>query len=126
MVRTVIGEARDDGHLMITGLGEAPSRGVRKGEIVDFENAMACVRDALQIAEESAHVMVGTVHLVISGGHIKSLVNRGSVPIMNSRHEATDADVQHVMDTARTVSLPPCEVKSNRAVLIFSSLSAMS
>lgn len=107
MVRTVIGEARDDGHLMITGLGESPSRGVRKGEIVDFENAMACVRSALQVAEESGHVMIGSVHLVISGGHIKSLINRGSVPIMNSRHEVTGSDVEHVMNTARAVSLPP-------------------
>jgi len=107
MVRTVIGEARDDGHLMITGLGESPSRGVRKGEIVDFDNAMACVRSALQVAEESGHVLIGNVHLVISGGHIKSLINRGSVPIMNSRHEVTGSDVEHVMNTARAVSLPP-------------------
>jgi cell division protein FtsA len=107
MVRAVIGESRDDGHLMITGLGECPSRGVRKGEIVDFDNALACVREALQLAEENGRVIINQVHLVVSGGHIMSLVNRGSVPIMNSRKEITDSDIDHVLATARAVSLSP-------------------
>lgn len=105
-VRAVIGESRDDGHLMITGLGEGPSRGVRKGEIVDFDNAMACVRAALQAAEENTRVIINAVHLLVSGGHIRSLVNRGSVPIMNSSREITSADIDHVMQTARAVNLP--------------------
>jgi cell division protein FtsA len=105
-VRAVIGESRDDGHVMITGLGECPSRGVRKGEIVDFDNALACVRSALQAAEENGQVTVNVVHLVVSGGHIRSLVNRGTVPIMNASREITAADMDHVMQTARAVSLP--------------------
>jgi cell division protein FtsA len=107
MVRAVIGESRDDGHLMITGLGECPSRGVRKGEIVDFDNALACVREALQLAEENGRVIINQIHLVVSGGHIMSLINRGSVPIMNSRKEITDSDVDQVLATARAVSLSP-------------------
>ena len=106
VVRAVIGESRDDGHLMITGLGECPSRGVRKGEIVDFDNALACVREALQLAEENGRVIINLVLLVVSGGHIMSLVNRGSVPIMNSRKEITESDIDHVMTTARAVNLP--------------------
>lgn len=105
VVRAVIGESRDDGHLMITGLGECPSRGVRKGEIVDFDNALACVREALQLAEENGRVIINEVHLVVSGGHISSLVNRGSVPILNSRKEITEADIDHVLETARAVNL---------------------
>ena len=107
MVRAVIGESRDDGHLMITGLGECPSRGVRKGEIVDFDNALACVREALQLAEENGRVIINQIHLVVSGSHIMSLINRGSVPIMNSRREITDSDIDQVLATARAVSLAP-------------------
>ncbi len=106
-VRAVIGEARDDGHLMITGLGECPSRGVRKGEIVDFDNALACVRHALQLAEENGQVIIHRVHLVVTGGHIASVVNRGSVPVLNARREITSEEIDHVMSTARAVSLPP-------------------
>ena len=105
-VRAVIGESRDDGHLMITGLGEAPSRGVRKGEIVDFDNALQCVRTALQAAEENGRVIINQVHLVVTGGHIRSLVNRGSVPVENPHREITAAEVEHAMKTARAVSLP--------------------
>lgn len=105
-VRALVGEARDDGHLMITGLGECPSRGVRKGEIVDFDNALACVRSAIQLAEENGRVTIQEVHLVITGGHIRSLVNKGSVPILDPAHEITAGDVDHVMDTARAVNLP--------------------
>lgn len=106
VVRAVIGESRDDGHIMITGLGECPSRGVRKGEIVDFDNALACVRRALQLAEENGRVIINQVHLLVSGGHIMSLVNRGSVPVMNARHEVTDEEIEHAMATARAVALP--------------------
>ncbi len=105
-VRAVVGESRDDGHLMITGLGECPSRGVRKGEIVDFDNALACVRTALQLAEQNSRVIVNQVHLLVSGGHVRSLVNRGSVPILNAGHEITADVIEHVLETARAVNLP--------------------
>jgi cell division protein FtsA len=105
-VRALVGESRDDGHLMITGLGESPSRGVRKGDIVDLDNATACVRSALTAAEENSRVDIYEVHLVVSGGQIMSLVNRGSVPILSPGHEIADDDVRHVMDTARAVTLP--------------------
>lgn len=104
-VRALIGEAREDGHTMITGLGECPSRGIRKGEIVDFENALACVRNALSAAEENGDVFINQVHLIVSGGHIQSLVNRGSVPVMESSGEITPEDIEHCMETARAVSL---------------------
>ena len=105
-VRALVGESRDDGHLMITGLGESPSRGVRKGDIVDLDNATACVRSALTAAEENSRVDIYEVHLVVSGGQIMSLVNRGSVPILSPGHEIADDDVRHVMDTASAVTLP--------------------
>ncbi len=104
-VRAVIGESRDDGHLMVTGLGECPSRGVRKGEIVAVENAESCVREALQRAEENGRVIINQVHLLVSGGHIRSLVNRGSVPVMGEHREITSDDIEHVMETARAINL---------------------
>ncbi|HBA84218.1 MAG TPA: cell division protein FtsA [Verrucomicrobia bacterium] len=105
-IRAIVGEAREDGCIMVTGLGECDSRGVRKGEIVDFDNALACVRTALHMAEESGRVIINEVHLAMSGGHIKSLVNRGSVPILDPDGEITSEDIAHVMETARAVSLP--------------------
>ena len=82
-IRALVGEARDDGQLMVTGLGEVRSRGVRKSEIVDMDMAQSGVRKALEQAEKTGQVSVNQVHLVVSGGHLQGLVNRGSVPVID-------------------------------------------
>jgi cell division protein FtsA len=103
----LVGEMRDDGNIMITGMGERESAGVRKGEIADLENALVCARAALQAAEESGQVTIRQVHLALSGGHIESVVNRGSIPVMDPSGEISEDDVQQVMDVARAIHLPP-------------------
>jgi Actin-like ATPase involved in cell division len=50
----VVGESRPDGTLKILGVGQTPSRGVRKGEIVDFETAMKCVHEAVSMPNRKA------------------------------------------------------------------------
>jgi cell division protein FtsA len=105
-VRALAGEARDDDHLMILGLGECASRGISKSEIIDFDAALSCARTALHLAEENAGVSIKQVHLLVKGGHVRTLVNRGSIPILNRGGEITRDDVEHVMDTARAVNLP--------------------
>ena len=103
----LVGELRDDGCVIITGMGERPATGVRKGEIVDFENAVVCVRSALLMAEENGRVAIRQVHLAISGSHVKSLVNRGAVPVIEKAREVTQQDIEQVMEVARAVNLPP-------------------
>src|SRR5260221_6779159 len=72
-VCVVVAEARHDNTLKILGVGNAPSRGIRKGELVDFETAKRCVHDAIVDAEERSDVEISEVYLGISGGHICSL-----------------------------------------------------
>jgi cell division protein FtsA len=66
----VVGEAKRDGTIKILGVGTAPSRGVRKGEIVDFQKVQTVLNDALVRAEEPSDVMIRTVFLGVTGGHI--------------------------------------------------------
>ena len=80
-VVAVVGEVKPDGSLLITGVGREDSKGVRKGEIVDFDTALACVKSVLIRAEENAQVEIGSVLLAVSGGHLQSLVNQGSKTI---------------------------------------------
>ena len=105
-VCAVVAEARLDGTIKINGVGQAPSRGVRKGEIVDFETAGKCVREALADAEEKSDVMVGSVYLAVSGGHIESFNNRGSINIPEDRDEICEEDFEEVQSAAREVSIP--------------------
>ena len=105
-VVALVGELREDAHIMITGLGEHPSAGVRKGEVIDFDNALVCVRAALAAAEETSRVTIRQVHLALSGGHIQTLVNRGTFPVLDPAAGVTDEDVKQVTGVARTVNLP--------------------
>jgi cell division protein FtsA len=102
----VVGETRPDGTLKILGVGQAPSRGVRKGEIVDFETAMKCVHEAVVDAEEKSDIMIRSVYIGISGAHIQSFNNRGCVMLPEDRDEIDDQDVEDVKVNAREVSIP--------------------
>ena len=70
-VAAVVGEIRADQTIRILGVAMTPSRGVRKGEIVDVDNASRCVRDALADAESSSDVDIRSVFLGVSGSHIR-------------------------------------------------------
>ena len=102
----VVGETRPDGTLKILGVGHAPSRGVRKGEIVDFETAMKCVHEAVVDAEQKSDVMIRSVFIAVAGGHIQGFNNRGCVVLPEDRDEIDDQDVEDVKVSAREVSIP--------------------
>jgi cell division protein FtsA len=102
----VVGETRPDGALKILGVGQAPSRGVRKGEIVDLETAMKCVHEAVVDAEQKSDVMIRSVYVAVAGGHIQSFNNRGCVMLPEDRDEIDEQDVEDVKINAREVSIP--------------------
>jgi cell division protein FtsA len=106
----VVGEAKRDGAIKILGVGQAPSRGVRKGEIVDFEKVQTCVNDALVRAEDRSDVMIRNVFLGVTGAHIESLNNRGRHRLADDQTEITEDDVEEAKEIARSVSIPQSNV----------------
>jgi cell division protein FtsA len=102
----VVGESRPDGTTKILGVGQAPSRGVRKGEIVDFETAMKCVHEAVVDAEQKSDVMIRSVYVSVAGSHIQSFNNRGCVTVPEDRDEIDEQDIEDVKISAREVSIP--------------------
>ncbi|MEO8353024.1 MAG: cell division protein FtsA, partial [Chthoniobacteraceae bacterium] len=102
----VVAESRQDGTIKILGVGQTPSRGVRKGEIVDFDTAAKCVREALADAEDKSDVMIRSVFLAVTGGHIESFNNRGSINIPEDREEICEEDFDDVQAAAREVTIP--------------------
>src|SRR5207253_10794313 len=68
----VMGESRPDGTVKILGVGQTPSRGVRKGEIVDFETAMKCVHAAVVDVEQKSDDMIRSVYVGVAGPHLHS------------------------------------------------------
>ena len=102
----IVAEGRSDGTISILGVGETPSRGVRKGEIVDLATVSDCVREALLDAEDKTNVEIGNVWVAITGSHLRSFNNRGSFILPEDRDEIIEEDLQTVEINAKEVSLP--------------------
>ena len=102
----IVAEGRNDGTINILGVGETPSRGVRKGEIVDLSTVSDCVREALLDAEDKTNVEIGNVWVAITGSHLRSFNNRGTFILPEDRDEIVDEDLQTVEINAKEVALP--------------------
>jgi len=108
-VCAVVGEQSADpakAGLNIIGLGQARSRGVRKGELVDTQQAEEDVRNAIVEAEQMADVEIRSVYLGVTGGHIRGFNNRGVHPVVSADREITDDDVRDVIKNAKAINLP--------------------
>ncbi|XHR28331.1 MAG: cell division protein FtsA [Chthoniobacteraceae bacterium] len=105
-VCVVVGEAKPDGPIKILGVGQAPSCGIRKGEIVDFENVHKCVREAIADAEDKSDVTIKSVFAGVTGSHIQSFNNRGCVNLPEEREEIDETDCEDVAISARDVNIP--------------------
>jgi len=105
-VCAVVGDLAPDGALNIVGLGQARSRGVRKGEISDAQLAEEDVRHAIVEAEQMADVEIRSVYLGVTGGHVRGFNNRGVHPVVSADREISEADVYDVIKNAKTINLP--------------------
>jgi cell division protein FtsA len=105
-VCAVVGEFNAEGALNIVGVGQARSRGVRKGEIADAPVAEEDVRHAIVEAEQMADVEIRSVYLGITGGHIRGFNNRGVHPVVSADREISEEDVQDVIKNAKAINLP--------------------
>ena len=105
-VCAVVGEVLEDGNIMIIGVGQSKSEGVRKGEIVDVDAAGKSIHAAVANAEESASVEIRNVYASVTGGHIRCFNNRGSVVITHEDRQITEEEVRNVLLNAKAVNIP--------------------
>lgn len=98
--------AKLDEALNVLGVSEVKSSGIRKGQIVDIEEAVTSINTSLEAAERMAGYSVSHVIASIGGSHIDSQNSKGVVAVSSPQGEITPNDVQRVIDAARAVSLP--------------------
>jgi len=103
-VVAIVGEVLPDGTIEVVGLGSHPSRGLKKGVVVNIESTVQSIQRAVEEAELMAGCQIQSVYAGISGGHVRSLNSHGIVAIKDS--EVTHADVERVIDAARAVAIP--------------------
>ena len=102
----VVGEVKADSAVKILGIGETKSAGVRKGEIYDFSQARACLKDALTKAEDASDVEIGSVFLAVTGTHIQGVNNRGTFRLPDGEPTVTAEHVEEARTIAREVHIP--------------------
>lgn len=105
-VSVIVGELMADGHLDIIGIGSAEARGIRRGIVNNVDSAADSIKRALDEAELTAGIEIDSVHLALSGAHVKAFNSRGVVAVAGRNREITRDDVKRAIDAARAVALP--------------------
>jgi cell division protein FtsA len=105
-VCAIVAEVTPEGSVDIIGVGQSPSRGLRKGVVVNIDATVDSVRRAVEDAELMAGVEIRSAFVGIAGGHIKGINSRGVIAISGKSHEVTAQDVERVIDAAKAVALP--------------------
>jgi len=90
----------------VVGVGTAPSRGLRRGVVVNIDSTVEAIKIAVAEAEQMAGVEVGGVYAGVAGGHIKGTNSRGVVAVSGKDREVSAADVARVVEAARALNLP--------------------
>ena len=103
-VVAIVGEITPEGKIEIVGLGSHPSRGLKKGVVVNIESTVQSIQRAIEEAELMAGCQINSVYTGIAGSHIKSLNSHGIVAIKN--REVSEEDLDRVIDAARAVAIP--------------------
>lgn len=102
----IIAEQTEDGTLDIIGIGTSPSKGLRKGVVINIDVTVDSIKRALEEAELMAGVDVHSAFVGIAGGHIKGINSRGVIAVSGKSREITQKDVDRVIDAAKAVAIP--------------------
>lgn len=105
-IRAIIGEI-SNGAINIIGVGSAESEGIRKGAIVDIDQTVQSIRNAVEHAERMVGITIDEVYVGIAGNHIALQTNHGVVAVSNEDREIGQEDIERVLQAARVVALPP-------------------
>ena len=99
----IVGNVTEDG-VDIVGIGTSPSRGLRKGVVINIETTVASIKKAVEEAELMAGCEIKSVYAGIAGGHIKGFNSQGVIAIKN--REVSPDDVRRVIDAAKAIAIP--------------------
>jgi cell division protein FtsA len=103
-IAVIVAQRGAGGKVDIIGIGTHPSKGLRKGVVINIEATVSSIKRAVEEAELMAGCEISTVYAGIAGGHIKGFNSHGIVAVKNK--EVSQRDVERVIDAARAVAIP--------------------
>jgi cell division protein FtsA len=105
-VCTIMADIQDREHLRVLGVGVTPSHGLHKGLVVNINEARESIRKSVKLAEQMAGRRLESAYVGVTGRHISSVNNRGSIAITRNNQVVHTDDLKRVLDVARTVKVP--------------------
>jgi cell division protein FtsA len=103
-VVAIVGEVTADGRIEVVGIGSHPSRGLKKGVVVNIESTVQSIQRAVEEAELMAGCQIHSVYVGIAGSHIRGMNSHGIVAIRD--REVVKGDIERVIDAAQAVAIP--------------------
>ena len=105
-VCTLVGEVHEDEQLRIIGVGVAPSRGLRKGVVVNVQEATEAITTSVRKAERISGYEIANAYVGVGGGHISAINSRGVVGISRGERGISAYDIERALDAARAIAIP--------------------
>ncbi len=92
--------------LLIVGVGTVPSRGIRKGVVVNVNEVAAAILDSVRLAERTSGYEIASAYVGLAGAHINAVNSRGVVAIGRGERGIRAVDVERVLESARAIDIP--------------------
>ena len=106
-VRVVVGKIDEESKVpSIIGVSETPSSGIRKGVIIDIDEAVSTISQALEKVERMTGIAVTEATVAIGGAHITSIESHGVIAVSRADGEITENDIIRVIDASQAISIP--------------------
>jgi cell division protein FtsA len=105
-ISAIIADYPPGGNVEIIGIGIAPSRGIKKGSVVDIESTVESIKNAIREAELMSGEEINAAYVGIAGGHIRGINSRGIIAISGKNREIVQEDIDRAIDAAKAVAVP--------------------
>ena len=105
-ITTIIATLGTEGKVSVIGVSSVPSKGIKKGVVVDIDEAVEAIAASLESAERMAGYAVSSAYVLVNGTHISSLNSHGVVAVAHQEGEISPSDVARVTEAAQAISIP--------------------
>lgn len=105
-ITTIIATLSPEGKISVIGVSNVPSKGIKKGVVVDIDEAVEAIAESLEAAERMAGYAVSSAYVLVDGTHIASLNSHGVVAVAHPEGEIMPSDVARVTEAAQAISIP--------------------
>ncbi len=103
---TLVGEVSEERDLRIVGVGVAPSRGLRKGVLIDVQEATQAISVSVEKAEQISGYDIDSAYVSIAGAHVSALNSRGVAAISRGERSIVQEDIERAIEAARSIAMP--------------------